>query len=263
MKKISKTLKIFKAFIKKDFLEEASYKFDFIMRYSNMFIHIIIVFFVSQYFGKSYFSYVLIGIAFLGLLTTGLNTFSDSIRESQMKGTLEAVLLTPTSTSLIIIASSLWRFLYMTFRIILYIFLGWLIFGAQIIASNLITGLLFMILAVLAYSSIGIISASLIMILKKGNPINTIFGTVSIIFGGIYFSPQVMPPYLKWVSNYLPIFHALNGVRGALLKNLSFMQMLNSFYFLIIFILIFAPLSICLFAYAVKTAKIHGSLTHY
>jgi len=254
-----------------------SYKFDFILRYSGMFVHILLFWGISRFLGgavkidtmrrltggQDYFSYVLIGIAFLGLLNTGLNSFSRSISDAQTKGTLEAIILSPTNTSLIIIASSLWRFTYMTIRIFLYILVG-LLLGAKITPTQLPSAFAFLLMTVLAYSSIGIISASVIMVLKKGNPINEIFGGPgSMLFGGLYFSPDVLPSFLSWVPQLLPIYHALNGMRGALLMNKSIFEMKVEAFFLLGFIAIFLPLSVYCFAYAVGKAKEHGTLTFY
>ena len=274
---MKKILSVFYAFIKKDLSEELSYKFDFILRYSGMFVHIIMFWGISKFLGESmnsetmrlwfggkdYFSYVLIGIAFQGLLHTGLYSFSSSISDAQTKGTLEAIILTPTSTSLIIIASSLWKFSYMTIRIFLYILIG-LVLGAKLVSSQIPSALIFLVLTILAYSSIGIISASFIMVFKKGNPINVIFGFMgSTIFGGMYFPPEKMPLFLSWFSNLLPIYHSLKGMRGALLMNKSIIEMRDSALFLIGFVAIFLPLSVYCFKYAVEKAKEHGSLTHY
>ncbi|MBU1627110.1 ABC transporter permease [bacterium] len=274
---MNKAFKVFLAFIKKDLREELSYKFEFILKYTGMFVHILIFWGISKFLGVSldsekmkmltggndYFSYVIIGIAFIGLLHTGLNSFSSSISDAQTKGTLEAIILTPTNTSLIIIASSLWRFTYMTLRIFLYIFMG-LILGAKLNIARLPSAFIFLVLTVLAYSSIGIISASVIMVLKKGNPINAIFGGAgSMLLGGVYFPPELLPSFLSWFAKLLPIYHAMSGIRGALLMNKSILDMKESAFFMMGFICIFLPLGVYCFAYAVSKAKEHGSLTHY
>jgi len=46
-------------------------------------------------YGGDYFSFVLIGIAFSDYLGVGLTSFAGIIREGQMLGTLEAMLITP------------------------------------------------------------------------------------------------------------------------------------------------------------------------
>ena len=95
------------AFLIRDVREEASYKLAFIMRTAGVFLATFTFFFLSKLIGKAtvpyltayggdYFSFVLIGIAFSGYHQVALSGFSRRIREAQMKGTLEAVLLTQT-----------------------------------------------------------------------------------------------------------------------------------------------------------------------
>jgi len=62
--------------------------------------------------GGDYFSFVLIGIAFSDYLGVGLGSFAGTIREGQMLGTLEAMLVTPTRVHSIILFSSIWQFLH-------------------------------------------------------------------------------------------------------------------------------------------------------
>jgi len=74
--------------------------------------------------GGDYFSFVLIGIAFSDYLGVGLGSFAGTIREGQMLGTLEAMLVTPTRVHSIILFSSIWQFLLTSIRVLAYILLG-------------------------------------------------------------------------------------------------------------------------------------------
>ena len=113
------TLRKPQAFLKKDFLMETSYRFSFFLQFGGIFFSVVMFYFVSELigsapsvqqslsrYGGNYFSFVLIGIAFSNFLSVGLGSFSSSIRGEQMMGTLEAMLVTPTRLSTIIISSS-------------------------------------------------------------------------------------------------------------------------------------------------------------
>ena len=111
------------AFIHRDFIEATSYKADFFFQFFVIFISVLVFYFLSKLLGKAvvsylepyggdYFSFVLIGVAFTNYLETSLRSFSKSIRDAQMMGTLEAILVTQTEIPTIIISSSFYSFIW-------------------------------------------------------------------------------------------------------------------------------------------------------
>ena len=121
-----------------------------------------------QSYGGDYFSFVLIGIAFSSYLSIGLNVFSQNLRQEQMMGTLEALLVTQTGIPTIILSSSLYSFILISFRVVAYLLLGALVFGVNMSGATLPAALLILILTIICFSGLGIISASFIMVLKGG-----------------------------------------------------------------------------------------------
>ena len=113
------------AFLKKDYLMEVSYRFSFVLQFASIFFSVVMFYFVAKLlgdapsvqnslsaYGGNYFSFVLIGIAFSNFLSVGLGSFSTNIRSEQMLGTLEAMLVTPTRLSNIVLSSSQWSFAF-------------------------------------------------------------------------------------------------------------------------------------------------------
>ena len=262
------------AFTLRDFRIEKSYRLAFIMRFAGIFFSIATFFFIARLFGHSvspylkpyggnYFAFVLIGIAFSGLLAVGLGSFSGSIGTSQAQGTLEAMLVTPTKLSAIILYSSLWSFLFTAINIIIYLALGALAFGANFSKANFGAAFIVMILTVLVFSGIGILSASFIMVLKRGDPINWIFGSLSGLMGGTFFPVTVLPAWLQKFAYLFPVFYALRAMRRALLVGASLTALSSDLLVLSAMTAAVLPISILSFSYAVKQAKIDGSLGTY
>lgn len=262
------------AFVIRDFQTEKSYRLSFIMRFAGIFFSLATFFFISKLFGKNvnvylqsyggdYFSFVLIGIAFSGFLAVGLNSFSGSINSAQSQGTLEAMLVAPTRLGAIILYSSLWSFLFTSINVIVYLFLGSLIFGADLSKANLPAALLILVLTIFVFSGIGIISASFIMVLKRGDPINWIFSSLSTLIGGTFFPITVMPFWAQKLAYFFPVFYALRAMRQALLLGYSFSDLSFDLIALTVMALIFLPVSIFTFNYAVRQAKIDGTLGTY
>ena len=192
-------------------------------------------------YGGDYFAFVLIGIAFAGYFGVGLSRFANSLRQAQTTGTLEAMLTTPTSLSTIIISSSLWSYLMTTFRVALYLFIGAVFLNVDLENGNYSLALFVLILTVISFSSLGIIAASFIMVLKRGNPITWFFNATSNLLGGIYYPITVLPTWLLFLSYLLPITYALRAMRLALLRGETLSTIWPDILALIIFCLVLLP----------------------
>ena len=129
--------------------------------------------------------------------------------------------------------------------------------------SNYLLASLVLLLTIVVFCAIGVLSASFIMVFKRGDPIYWIFGSASAIIGGIYFPIFVLPPFLQKCAALLPITHALEAMRLLLLKGYTLGAVWPQIRLLIVFVIVLMPISIVAFKYAVKIAKREGSLIQY
>ena len=273
MKMITSIRKPF-AFIQRDFLNAVSYKFSFFLQFFGILLTVVTWFFISKLFGNvvvkqlapyggSYFAFVIIGVAFSNYLQTSLFGLSRNIRDAQMMGTLEALLVTQTEPPSIILASSLYGFFVTSLRVVVYLVIGALLFGLDLAQANYPVALLILALTIIAFMSLGILSASFIMVFKKGDPVGWLIMGLSWFIGGVYYPIRVLPVFLQKLSYLLPITHSLEGIRLTLLKGYSFMQVKDSLIALLIFSLVMIPVSVLAFKFAVNRAKRDGTLTQY
>ncbi|PIV39336.1 MAG: ABC transporter permease [Candidatus Omnitrophica bacterium CG02_land_8_20_14_3_00__42_8] len=262
------------AFIKKDFLIQLSYPFSFIFSLFSILVTVATFYFISKLFGQEvtlhlkdyqtgYFPFVLIGIAFSGYLSTAIHSFSQNIRHEQIIGTLEAMMVTPTKLSILIISMSLWDFLFTSITTVVYLLFGVLFFKVDLSQMNLLAALIILILTIVSFSSIGIISASFIMVFKKGDPISWLITTFSGFFGGVFFPISILPKPLQTISYLFPITYSLRALRQALLQGYSLKMLASDIGVLLVFCVVLLPLSIWIFKCAIKKAKQVGSLAHY
>jgi len=261
-------------FLKRDFLIETSYKLEFLMRFLGIFFSTLTFFFLAkllnqsvvhhlQPYGGDYFSFVLIGFAFSNYLDVSVRGFSKTIREAQMTGTLEALLITQTSLPTIVICSTLFNFLITSIQVVIFLLLGVLAFGMNIDNANLGGALIILFLTITSFSSLGIISASFVMVFKKGDPIAWMFTSLSWLLGGVYYPVSILPAWLQKFSYILPITYSLKGMRIALLRGATWKELIPDIFALSLFTMIMLPFSIAIFRQAVRKAKVDGSLTQY
>ncbi len=267
-------LKKLMSFLKRDFLVNSSYRLSFFLDFTTIIASVTTFFFVSKLFGEGaskylkdsggdYFSFVLIGLAFSGYLSTALSSFTRTISNEQSEGTLEILLLSPTSIPTILICGATWNFLFISLKVALYLILGWLVFGFDLTKINLLSTAAVLILTIISFSSLGILSASILLVFKRGDPINWAMGGVSRLFGGVYFPVKVLPACLQKISFILPITYTLQAMRKSIITGASLKELIPELSSLAIFCLIFFPISIFSFKLALRKAKKHGSLLYF
>lgn len=262
------------AFIKKDFLIESSYKLSFIFSIFSVLISILSYFFIDKLFGHrivshleefgvNYFSYVLLSMAFFSYIGIGLGSFAGRIRSEQIQGTLEAVLLTPTKISTILFSMALWNLLFATLNMAIYITAGIYLFKISFANINILSTFVILLLTILSFSGLGILSASFIMIFKRGNPLGWVISSVQGLIGGVYFPVTVMPAWLQFLAKFFPITYAIRAIELAVYRGYAVSQLTKEIGFLLLFSILLLPLSLFSFKYALKKARQQGSLIQY
>ncbi|MFZ1630255.1 MAG: ABC transporter permease [Anaerolineae bacterium] len=261
-------------FLRRDFIIELSYKLSFLLQLVGIFLNVFMFYFLARLvdgerqpsldaYNGDYFAFVLIGVAFSLYFTIAISGFAKNLRDAQITGTLEAMLLTPTDLPTIIISSCLWDYLFTTLRVFIYLLLGTLVFGADLGNANYLGALVVLVLTIVAFSGLGIMAASFIMVTKRGDPVTTIVGGVGLLLGGVYYPVELLPSWLQFFAALIPVTYALRAMRNALLADASWSVLLPDIGALIVFCLILVPFSLFTFKQAVRWAKSDGSLAHY
>jgi ABC-2 type transport system permease protein len=261
------------AFLHRDFREAVTYKFSFIYSLIGIFFSTATFFFVAKLvppgapalapYGGDYFSFAVVGVAFSSLLGIFQEGLPAVIRSAQVSGTLEALLVTQTSASTVLVGSSLYSLAFQSLRTVLHLVLAMAVFGMKVGRVNWPGVLAVFILTAVCFLSLGILSASFILVYKMGNPLSWIFSSVSGLLGGMVFPVAILPSWIRWVSSLLPVTYSLNGMRRSLLASVGFSRVLPDIAALAVFNALLFPLSLLAFRAAIRKAKKDGTLTHY
>jgi len=269
-----KTLKTLWAFLRRDASIHVSYKLGFAMDLAGVFFSAATYYFIAKLFGAAaapflskyggdYFSFVLVGIAFAAYQSVGLNSFSQSLRQEQFLNTLEPLLMTPVSAPRFLLGSALWDFLYATLRVAVYLALGATFFGLDLGKANVGPALVLLFLTLAAFMALGIFAAAFIMTFKRGNPVTWFMEATSTLLGGVFFPLEALPGGLRKVALFLPITHALEGLRKTLLVGAGWRDVATQMGALALFIAVMAPLGVFTFGAALRRARAEGTLSHY
>jgi ABC-2 type transport system permease protein len=254
-------------FFKRDLVTDLSYRFSFAFEAIHILIAITAFYFLATVLGEKKldgyesFPFILVGLTVNAYMTTCLVCFAQEIRGGQLTGTLKAVLTTSTSPTEFLVLSSVYPFARATLDVVAYA-LGGLAFGLSLAQGNVAAAALIFAASLLAFSSIGMISATFTLLFKRGDPLLWLFGSGSWLLGGVMYPNSVLPTALRSFAELLPITHALRGLRAALLTDASVADVLPEVGALMVFALVGLPLSLAVFTIGLQRAKIAGTLGH-
>jgi ABC-2 type transport system permease protein len=259
------------AFLVRDFLSDVSYRFAFVLQLGGMFFAVAVFYFASRMVdpttvgldGVPPFPWLLVGIAFQLYFSTALYSFSEKVRSEQVLGTLEAMLVSPTPTSVVIFSSTAWDFTWGAVRLLVYLVCAVFVFGVELDVQSPLALVVGIGLTLLSSAGIGMLSASFILYFKRGDPVNFLLSMGTTFFGNVIFPSKLLPVSVQWISSWLPMSWSLKVVRGALLQGASFDAVSGELGRLAILTAVLVPLGLVSASIAIRRAKREGSLVQY
>jgi len=262
-----------KAFIKRDFRIEASYPVNFVMSAVTSFLPIVLFYFISkmvnpkdaslQKYGGDYFTFVIVGLAFVQYYRTALSSYTTIVRRDQMTGCLESMLCSQTSPQAVIMMSALYSMFFATIQLVVVFSGGYFFFGFDMSHMNLVATALIFVLSLFLFLSFGLISTAGIVVFKKGDPLGFLLMNTNIIVGGAFFPVEVMPTWLQKFANIVPAKYSLDALRLTIIRGYDLALVSDQAMILGLMVLIIFPLSIKMLLVAVKKAKKDGTLVQY
>jgi ABC-2 type transport system permease protein len=189
--------------------------------------------------------------------------FSDSIRTAQVSGCLEAMLSSQTDSLTIVLMSSLYGLMSGAVQLALILFIGAGFMGVDFSHMNILATLVVFGCSVLTFVAFGVLSASAILWLKKGDPLAWILGGMGTMLGGAYFPIEVLPGWLQKVSFLIPITYSLDALRLTMLKGYSVQMAARPILILSVMAATLLPLSLLVFAAMVRKGRREGTLMQY
>jgi len=261
------------AFFRRDLSIARSYRAAFLLEIFDALFVVASFYYLSRFVespqlsgslpaGASYFSFALIGIAFFDYLNVSLSAFDSSLEEARQNKTLEGLLVTQTPLPVILAGSAAYPFAMMALRTLIYLGWGIALFHFHSQSVNWLGAIAVMIASVLAFVGMGILSATYVLIFKRGNPVKWLVLGISGLLCGTMYPVTVLPRSLQMVARLIPFTYSLQGLRAAILGGATFRQLLPSLAALLIFAAILLPLSFAVFAWALRRTKVTGTLTH-
>lgn len=209
-----------------------------------------------NWYGQSYFHFVVIGELGLMLQLAALEASVRSIRTAHFNGFLEHLLYLSPYSQLQFLALGISSILKDFVHWLTMIMLAWVIFDLSLLPQIVLPVLALILVSLPAYFVLGQIFSSVVIATGRGGGITSNFLFLISIVSGTYFPTEVFPKLFQDIFiNYLPTTFLLKNIRLAWNQNLSVHEFASVvLYYTILFILFyFTNQSIQKYAKSYKT----------
>ena len=261
-------------FLRRDFIVATGYRLQFAGQFVTVLVSTFMFFSLSKLidqdsspylipYGGDYFSFVLIGVALSDFLLVSISTFAKEVRQAQMIGTFESMLVTPTAISTILFSSYLYPFFSSILRMMLYFVIGWMFFDFQVNPDYLLLFIFTIIVSILPFLGIGLISAAFIIVFKQGSPVTWLVGTFTGLLAGVMYPIAVLPDWVQTVSSIIPLTYGLEAIRMVFLQGATFSDISTELTILTLFTIVLLGLGLLTVHYSLRIARRDGTLLHY
>lgn len=165
----------------------------------------------------TFVEFVTIGLCVNMTVVLLLHELSRALRNEQLTGTLEALLLTPTRIATLQIGSTIFNLLYVPLRLCLFLAAIAILFGLDLHPSGILPAIVLMLEFLPFLWGLGLLAAGAVLTFRRGT--NTIGIGVAILGlgSGAFFPLSVLPHWLAQLEAYNPLAIVLNSLRLALL----------------------------------------------
>jgi ABC-2 type transport system permease protein len=266
--------RIFAAFVRRELVTMAGYRAAFAMRALGFVSAVVGMVFFARFVGASanphmtayggnYLGFIAIGLLATELQTVGLQGLARRVRTAQMMGTLEAELATPAPAWMVLATAPLYEFGTAALRSTVYLVGANFLVGLALPRANLLTVLVSLPLVLAAFVGLGLFTAGSTMLVRRTNPVAAVLGSLSLFASGVVYPVTVLPAWLRVLGRALPLTHVLVVLRAAFLRGAPPSEVSGSLAVLAIFAAVLIPAGAATFAYALRRARVDGSLTHY
>ncbi len=212
---------------------------------------------VNQIYHTSYTTYLIIGLAFNSYLGQALTLVQKTINP----WALEEVLVSPTRLSTFIIGSSIWGFIWSTVVVAVYLVIGVTFFGV-LLSVNILGTLIVLALGITTFIGISMIGSGILILTKQGDPVTALMTIAISLFGNVFFTPQILPPFLQTIAYVTPPYYFFNDIRFMLLGS-TIASILPDLEILALMCVIIVPVGYAIYAWCLKTARKNGTLSWF
>jgi ABC-2 type transport system permease protein len=216
------------AFVRRDFLVAWSYRMSFASDLVNLAGQALVFAFIGKMINSSelptfegkevtYLEFAAIGIALGVFINFGLHRVSTAIRNEQLMGTLESLLITPTRTATLQVGSVFFDLVYIPLQTACFLTAIALGFGLHFEPAGIGPATTVLLVFIPFVWGLGVLSAAATLTFRRGGNAIALGAVLLALASGLYFPVDLLPQWLVSAAELNPIAVAVEGMRDALL----------------------------------------------
>jgi ABC-2 type transport system permease protein len=216
------------AFVRRDFRIAWSYRIAFVSDLVALAFGVASFYFIGlmvdpdvlpSYGGNAttYMEFVAVGLIFGVFVSIGLGRVASALRTEQMLGTLESVLVTPTSPTTIQLGSVAYALVYVPLRTIAVFAVIAVTFGLDVDPAGIPPAAVVFAAFLPFVWGLGLASAAAALTVRGGAGGVGLAVALMTLVSGAYFPVDLLPGWLAATAEVNPIGITLEGMRTALL----------------------------------------------
>lgn len=270
--RLARLRRITGAFLWMGFKQELAYPLSLAMETAGSLLPAVMFFFVAKIVDRSgpsvggdYYTFVVIGIMAMRMLSAGLQGFGRELQRAVNQGRFEMLLLEPISWRFLPLGMTVWMAIERLVSTIA-IFGVSLLLGARYDWPSLGIGLLILSLGLSASYAIGILSGSVMVLAKRSDPVVTLYTLAATILSGPFFPVDVLPGPLRTLSWVIPHTYVISGLRKVLMpqgETVAGLPVGETLLALIALNLVVFPLVLWIFGRSLEVGRRLGVLSGY
>ncbi len=261
------------AFVRRDWSIALSYRLAYALELVSILFTLALFYYLSGLIDEEkldsatgmdqgYFAYVVVGLALIRMLQSGLTSFGSRLNEEQMTGTFETLMATPTRTSLLILGAGAYDLLRATVSGIALIVAAAILFDFKVDtdAAALFTAAVALPAALALFAALGVAVAAFTVVFKQTTALLGLLAAAIGLMAGAYFPISELPGPLHALADVFPFTWAVDVLRGALLEGDAELSRLA---YLVAFDAVAIPCALLLFKAGLRRSRQMGTLAHY
>lgn len=262
------------AFFRRDLLVAWSYRLGFATGLVSLVAQAVVFSFVSvmvdpsrvpQYGDAptSYMAFVAVGIALSSLLNIGIGRMTVAVRSEQLMGTLESVLVTPTSPITLQLGLVLYDLVDVPLRIGAFLGLAAVFFDVNLRLSGIGPAITIVTVFLPFVWGLAAASAAAVLTFRQTSGLIGLGGYALGVVSGAFFPVDLLPASLAGMAHYNPVALALHGIRMALLGGAGWAETVPVLLFLVPTSAVTLVVGLLVFRFAEARERRSGTLGMY
>lgn len=212
----------FRAILYRDFRMYMSFRTAFGTQALSMVFTLALFYFVSRLVAvdrigspDDYFAFVAVGLVIVSVLHSGL-AVATTLQSELVAGTFERLLLSPFGPVLATMSMTLFPMTRALLMAIWTLTIGAVVFGLDLRWSTAVLAVPLGLLCAVAFAGIALAIAAAVVAFKRAPGIGFLLAGIALV-SGVYFPVDLLPAWIRWVSEIQPFTPAVNLLRNVLI----------------------------------------------